>query len=127
MSPAARISPDVARVHDAAIDAGELDTFSGLGIEVVSRDRPARHRGADIAISTRGHRAQGLDGVHSANVGNSYPGGSLRSPMTLPLVAPAFVFRGAASLPVGAAGLPFIVSPGEAIVIAAGVFGRTGD
>ena len=51
------------------------------------------------------------------------------APMMGLLVAPLFLLRGAASLPVGAAVLrrPLIVSAGETIGIAAIVFGRTGD
>ena len=89
MSPAAPIGPDVARVDDPAVHTGELDAFSGFGVEVKSRDCSASHRGADVPVSTRRHRAQGLDRLHSANVGNSNRRASLRSPMTLPLVAPA--------------------------------------
>jgi hypothetical protein len=46
-----------------------------------------------------------------------------------PLVAPLFLLRGAASLPVRVAvlRLPLIVSAGETIVIATIVFGRPGD
>jgi hypothetical protein len=43
------------------------------------------------------------------------------------LVAPPFLMRGSASLPVGAAILRLIVSAGETIVVAAIVFFRTGD
>jgi hypothetical protein len=45
-----------------------------------------------------------------------------------PLVAPLFLLRGAASLPVGVAvlRLALIVSAGETIVIATIVFGRSG-
>ena len=129
MSPAAPIGPDVARVDDPAIHTGELDTLARFGIEVDSGYCSARDRSADVPISTRRHRAQRLDRFHSANVGNSNCRASLLSPMARPLLAPALILCGAASLPVRVAvlGRPLIVSAGETIVIAAIVFGRTGD
>jgi hypothetical protein len=128
-SSAASIGPDVARVDDPVVHTGELDTFSRLGIEVDSRDCSSRHRGADVPVSARRHSAQRLDGFHSANVGNSNCRASLLSPMARPLLAPALFLCGAASLPVRAAvlGRPLVVSAGETILIAAIVFGRTGD
>src|SRR5271169_1341573 len=81
ISPAAPIGPDVARVDDPAIHTGELDTLARFGIEVDSGDCSAGHRGADVPIPARRHRAQGLDGSHAANVGNSNRRDSLGSPM----------------------------------------------
>ena len=125
LSATAWIRADVARVDNPAVHAGQLDTFPRLGVEVESRNGSVSHRGADIPISASRHRTQRLDRIHSANVGNS----NGRSPMMRLLVATAFLLRGTASLPVGAAILrrPLIVSAVETIGIAAIVFGRTGD
>jgi hypothetical protein len=118
MSPAAPVRPDLVCVDDPVVGAGELDAFPCHGIEVDPEDHPADRRGPDVPVSARRHRGQSLRGLHSSDVGDSN-----RATMTRPLrvgrVAPAFAFRGVASLPVGVAMLFLVVLAGQTIVIAA--------